>query len=40
MALYDLYGQLYKLPVYKLFGGSRRKVVTDITIRIRNAAPS
>ena len=22
MALYDLYGQLYKLPVYKLFGGS------------------
>ena len=22
MALYDLYGQLYKLPVYKLFGAS------------------
>ena len=27
MALYDLYGQLYKLPVYKLFGGSRTKIV-------------
>ncbi|MCI9478049.1 MAG: dipeptide epimerase [Lachnospiraceae bacterium] len=36
MALYDLYGQLYKLPVYKLFGGSRRKVVTDITISVND----
>ncbi len=36
MALYDLYGQLYKLPVYKLFGGSRSKIVTDITISVND----
>ena len=34
MALYDLYGQLYKLPVYKLLGGSRKQIVTDITISV------
>lgn len=36
MALYDLYGQLYKIPVYKLFGGSRSKIVTDITISVND----
>lgn len=36
MALYDLYGQLYKLPVYKLFGGGRSKIVTDITISVND----
>lgn len=36
MALYDLYGQLYKIPVYKLFGGSRKKIVTDITISVND----
>ena len=36
MALYDLYGQLYKLPVYKLFGGARKKIVTDITISVND----
>ena len=36
MALYDLYGQLYTLPVYKLFGGSRSKIVTDITISVND----
>lgn len=34
MALWDLYGQLYKIPVYKLLGGSRKKIVTDITISV------
>ena len=34
MALWDLYGQLYKIPVYKLLGGSRREIVTDITISV------
>ena len=34
MALWDLYGQLYKLPVYKLLGGSRNKIITDITISV------
>lgn len=36
MALYDLYGQLYKIPVYKLLGGSRRNIVTDITISVNS----
>lgn len=36
MALWDLYGQLYKIPVYKLMGGSRKKIVTDITISVND----
>lgn len=36
MALWDLYGQLYKIPVYKLLGGSRKKIVTDITISVNS----
>lgn len=34
MALWDLYGQLYQIPVYKLLGGSRKQIVTDITISV------
>lgn len=34
MALYDLYGQLYQIPVYKLLGGSRNQLETDITISV------
>lgn len=34
MALWDLYGQLYRIPVYKLLGGSRKQIVTDITISV------
>ena len=34
MALWDLYGQLYKLPVHKLLGGARKSIVTDITISV------
>ena len=36
MALWDLYGQLYKIPVYKLLGGSRKQIVTDITISVND----
>ena len=36
MALYDLYGQLYGLPVYKLLGGSRRQIETAITISVNS----
>lgn len=34
MALWDLYGQLYRVPVYKLLGGARNRIVTDITISV------
>lgn len=36
MALWDLYGQLYRLPVYKLLGGARKQIVTDITISVND----
>jgi L-alanine-DL-glutamate epimerase-like enolase superfamily enzyme len=36
MALWDLYGQLYGVPVYKLLGGSRKSIVTDITISVNS----
>lgn len=36
MALYDLYGQLYNIPVYKLLGGGKNKIITDITISVNN----
>ena len=36
MALWDLYGQLYRLPVYKLMGGARKTIVTDITISVNS----
>lgn len=34
MALWDLYGQLHHIPVYKLLGGARQRIVTDITISV------
>lgn len=34
MALWDLYGQKYQIPVYKLLGGARKKIITDITISV------
>ncbi len=36
MALWDLYGQLYRIPVYKLLGGSRKEIITDITISVND----
>ena len=36
MALWDLYGQLHNIPVYKMLGGSRNKIVTDITISVND----
>ena len=36
MALWDLYGQLYKIPVYKMLGGARKQIVTDITISVND----
>lgn len=34
IAIYDLYGQLYKAPLYKLLGGFRKEITTDITISV------
>lgn len=36
MALWDLYGQLNKVPVYKMLGGARKGIVTDITISVND----
>ena len=36
MALWDLYGQMHKLPVYKLLGAGRSQIVTDITISVND----
>lgn len=36
MALWDLYGQLYNIPVHKLLGGSKQQIVTDITISVND----
>ena len=36
IAIYDLYGQLYKAPLYNLFGGNRKEIFTDVTISVND----
>lgn len=36
MALWDLYGQRWNIPVYKMLGGARKCIVTDITISVND----
>lgn len=36
MAIYDLFAQHYRAPLYKLLGGYRKELVTDITISVNN----
>lgn len=36
IAIYDLYGQLYNAPLYKLLGGYRKEIVTDLTISVNS----
>lgn len=36
IALYDLYGQLYSAPLYKMLGGYRKEIITDITISVNS----
>ena len=36
IALYDLYGQLHGAPLYKLLGGYRKEIITDITISVNS----
>ncbi len=36
MAVWDLYGQLYNIPVHKLLGSGKKNIVTDITISVND----
>ena len=36
IALYDLYGQLYHAPLYKMLGGYQKQIITDITISVNS----
>lgn len=36
IALYDLYGQLYDAPLYKMLGGGEPRLTTDITISLND----
>ena len=38
MALWDLYGKRYRIPVHKLLGGARTHLVTDLTISVNDPA--
>lgn len=34
IAVHDLFGQQYGLPLYRFFGGARKRIVSDLTISI------
>ncbi len=36
IALYDLYAQMYDAPLYKILGGYKNEIITDITISVNN----
>ena len=36
MAVYDLFGQLYEIPLYKLLGGYGKTLETDLTISVNS----
>lgn len=36
IAIYDLFGQLHKAPLYKLLGGYRKEIISDITISVNS----
>lgn len=36
IALYDLYGQSYNAPLYKMLGGYKKEIITDITISVNS----
>lgn len=36
IAIYDLFGQFHKSPLYKLLGGYRKEIISDITISINS----
>lgn len=36
IAIYDLFGKLHQIPLYKLFGGYRDSLTTDLTISVNS----
>lgn len=36
MAVYDLFGKLHNMPLYKLLGGYRNSVITDVTVSVND----
>ncbi|WP_459476693.1 dipeptide epimerase [Clostridium saccharoperbutylacetonicum] len=38
MAIYDLYSQKYEAPLYKILGGYRNEITTDITISVNDVS--
>ncbi len=36
MALYDLFGKHFKIPLYKLLGGSKKEIESDITVSVNS----
>ena len=36
MAIYDLFGKCFKIPLYRLFGGARKEFTTDITVSVND----
>jgi o-succinylbenzoate synthase len=36
MALYDLFGKHFKMPLYKYFGGARKEIESDITVSVNS----
>ncbi|QPQ31446.1 dipeptide epimerase [Lysinibacillus sp. JNUCC 51] len=37
MAIYDLFAKYYQTPLYKLLGGYRKELITDITISVNDS---
>lgn len=36
IAIYDLFGQLHNSPLYKLFGGYKKEIISDFTISVNS----
>ncbi|MBI3038999.1 dipeptide epimerase [bacterium] len=36
IAIYDLFGKLYEIPLFRLFGGFRNRIETDLTISVNS----
>lgn len=36
IAIYDLFGKKYQIPLYRLFGGARKEIESDITISVNS----